>query len=102
MIHDVVINNGKSQRISQALTHSEPGVLMTEALAGSQMVAPGRAVYIFIKLIVEVTLHTLLFQPANGAARFAARLHNFITHKVRHSSLILWINCTLRSPMHSL
>jgi hypothetical protein len=68
-----MIDDGKPQGIAETFIHRQPGVLAAEAMAKAQMVTPARAVHIFIELVVQITLHALLFQPTDRAAWFAAR-----------------------------
>src|SRR5687767_12844994 len=72
-VQDIMVNDGKPQGIAEAFVHRQPGMLVTESMAGTQMIAPGRAVHILIKLVIQITLHALVFQPTNRTARFAAR-----------------------------
>src|SRR6185503_9808451 len=71
-VDDIIVYDRKPQGIAQAFVYPQPGMLMTEPLAGTQLVAPGGTVHIFIELIIQITLHALLFHPADGAAGFAA------------------------------
>jgi hypothetical protein len=73
IIHDIMINNRIPQSITQASVHAQPGMFPAESVTGAQMVAPGRAVHVFIELVIQITFHHLLFQPAKGTARLAAR-----------------------------
>jgi hypothetical protein len=67
-IHNVVINDRESQSITQTLVHPKPGMFVAECMTGSQLVTPGGTVHILIELVIQMTLHALLFQPAHGAA----------------------------------
>ena len=69
-----MIDDRKSQRIPQTFVYTQPGMLVAKPLAGTQALAPGRAIHIFIKLAIQITLYALLLQTANRTARFATRL----------------------------
>jgi hypothetical protein len=43
---------------------------MAEAQTCTELVAPGRAVHIFVKLAIQIALYAALFQPADRTARF--------------------------------
>jgi hypothetical protein len=86
-VNNVMIENGISQGISKPSIHSQPGMLVTESVAGTQTIAPGGAVHTLVKLVIQMPLHAVLFQPANRAAGLAASLPDFVTQKVRHKSI---------------
>jgi hypothetical protein len=88
IVDDIMVEDRKPKRVAEALVYSQPGMLMTEPLAGTQLVAPARTVHIFIKLVIQITLHALLFHPADGAARLAARFQKFVRQRVGHRSNI--------------
>jgi hypothetical protein len=70
-----MVDNRKAQGISETLAHRQPGMLMTEPVTGAQLASPGRAVHIFVELVIQVPLHALLFQPADRATWLTTGFH---------------------------
>jgi hypothetical protein len=82
-----MIDDGKPEGIAETFVYSQPGMLVTEPLAGAQMFTPGRAIHVLIELAIQITLDSLLFQSADGTARFAARFQEFVTQRAGHKSV---------------
>lgn len=69
-----MVDNRVPQGITQSLTHPQPGMFVTKTMTCPQLVPPLWRIHILIELVIQMAFHALLFQPANGTARFAARL----------------------------
>src|SRR5215216_1129830 len=86
-VYDVVINDRIAEGIAKPLAHSQPGMFMAETQAGSQTITPLRRVDVLIEVVIQITLHTFRFQPANGTTRLTAGFLNVIDNRVRQWSL---------------
>src|SRR6266542_6233351 len=63
-------------------------MLMTETETRPQCVTPFRRIDILIELVIQITFHALLFQSANGTARFAASLQDVENRRTWQKTII--------------